>query len=81
MSEAVDEPEQSLSLISEDKSCRSKRSLALSSDDSAGFTPASKDKPTRSHPSTEVAPVWKPKWNPWLIAMAVRSFAMIWRIP
>lgn len=47
-----------------------KHSLALSSE---GFSKASPDRPQRARPSTEVAPVWKPKWNPWLIAIAVMS--------
>ena len=51
----------------------SDRFLAPGSESSEGFTPASKDKPKKSHPSTEMAPVWKPKFNPWLIAIAVMS--------
>ena len=37
------------------------------------MAPASKDRPKKAHPSIEVTPVWKPKWNPWLIAIAVMS--------
>lgn len=59
-----------LSLGSEDEEQSGKRSLALSSE---GFSKASPDRPKRARPSTEVAPVWKPKWNPWLIAIAVMS--------
>lgn len=51
----------------------SDRFLTPSSESSEGFTPASKDKPKRSQPSTEAAPFWKPKYNPWLIAIAVMS--------
>lgn len=62
-----------LALISEEKAKRGKRSLSLSSDHSEGFSKASPDRPQKGRPSTEVAPIWKPKWNPWLIAIAVMS--------
>ncbi|MBS2036716.1 DHA2 family efflux MFS transporter permease subunit [bacterium] len=60
-------------MISEDQSRRGKRSLSLSSDHPEGFSRPSPDRPKKGRPSTEVAPVWKPKWNPWIIAIAVMS--------
>jgi len=65
-----DEPEQpGLSLSSEDKSTGSERSLALSSES----VTAAGNQSIEGPPSSEVAPVWKPKFNPWLIAIAVMS--------
>lgn len=72
MSSQDESPE--LALSSEEDSKRGKRSLSLSSDHPEGFTSgAGSAKPTRGRPSTETAPVWKPKWNPWIIAIAVMS--------
>ncbi|MFN8607069.1 MAG: DHA2 family efflux MFS transporter permease subunit [Vulcanimicrobiota bacterium] len=73
MSQEPSESAPELALISEDQSRRGKRSLSLSSDHPEGFTKASADRPQKKRPATEAAPTWKPRWNPWLIAIAVMS--------